>query len=107
MILPSASPLSLLLGLAAAAAYAVPAVAAARLERAAALATTTFLGAALALDWDTNTGGNAAAVYGKADPNYAGKGRPVTADSIFKLARQCGPGEIAAKLKAFVDSPPE
>jgi hypothetical protein len=48
------------------------------------------LGAALALDWDTNTGGNAAAVYGKADPNYAGKGRPVTADSIFKLARQCG-----------------
>jgi len=48
------------------------------------------IGAALATDWDNRTGGNAAAVYAKADPDYAGKGRPVTADSIFKLARQCG-----------------
>ena len=48
------------------------------------------LGAALAATWDNRTGGGAAAVYAKADPDYAGKGRPVTADSIFKLARQCG-----------------
>ncbi len=48
------------------------------------------LGAALAATWDNRTGGGAVAVYAKADPDYAGKGRPVTADSIFKLARQCG-----------------
>ena len=44
------------------------------------------LGAALAADW----GSAAAAAYAKADPDYAGKGQPVTAASIFKLARQCG-----------------
>ena len=48
------------------------------------------LGAALVATWDHRTGGGAGAVYAKADPDYAGKGRPVTADSIFKLARQCG-----------------
>ena len=48
------------------------------------------LGAALATDWDNRTDGGAAAVYAKADPDYAGKRQPVTADSIFKLARHCG-----------------
>lgn len=48
------------------------------------------LGAALCAAWDSRTGGSSAAVYAKADPDYAGKGRPVTAESVFKLARQCG-----------------
>ena len=49
------------------------------------------VGAALCAEWDKRTGGKAAAsVYAKADPDYAGKGQPVTADSIFKLARNAG-----------------
>ena len=48
------------------------------------------VGAALCAEWDRRTGGKAAGVYAKADPDYVGKGQPVTADSIFKLARNSG-----------------
>ena len=59
------------------------------------------MGAALCAEWDRRTGGKAAAVYAKADPDYAGKGQPVTADSIFKLARNAGwkPAKPEAKEK--------
>lgn len=50
------------------------------------------IGASLCAEWDARTGGTAGAVFAKADPDYQGKGQtpPVTADSVFKLARKHG-----------------
>lgn len=47
------------------------------------------VGAAIAAEWDARTGGNATAVFRAADPLYSAT-KPVTVDSIYRLARDCG-----------------
>lgn len=61
------------------------------------------IGRALCAEWDARTGGGAAAAFDRADPDYS-KGRPLTADSVFRLAKDhgwTGPGTPEADAETY------